>query len=98
MAWANKLGAEDRKKALELLKLPENTGPAEWWLTKFEDQWPYRAAPADVYFARGADQNAIKRPPIIEYVLRPGPQMSRLTRLAWPWSCRHCRARCGRTK
>jgi hypothetical protein len=68
VAWANKLSAADRKKALELLQLPETTGPAEWWLTEFEDHWPYRAAPADVYFARSSDQNTIQRPPIIEYV------------------------------
>jgi hypothetical protein len=71
VAWANKLSAADRKKALELLQLPETTSPAEWWLTEFEDRWPYRAAPADVYFARGADQNTVKRPPIIQYVSWP---------------------------
>jgi hypothetical protein len=37
-------------------------------LTEFEDDWPYRAAPADVYFSRSADQSTIVRPPIIEYV------------------------------
>jgi len=73
VAWANKLSTADRKKTLEMLQLPEATGPAEWWLTEFEDRWPYRAAPADVYFARGADQNSIKRPPIIEYVATSWP-------------------------
>jgi hypothetical protein len=73
VAWANKLSAEDRKKALELLKLPETTGPADWWLTEFEDDWPYRAAPADVYFAASANQNPVKRPPIIEYVSSSWP-------------------------
>jgi hypothetical protein len=68
VAWAGKLSAEDRKKTLELLKLPESTGPAEWWLTEFEDDWPYRPAPADVYFSRGTDQSEVRRPPIIEYV------------------------------
>jgi hypothetical protein len=66
--WANKLSAENRSRALEMLKLPEKTGPAEWWLTEFEDDWPYRVAPADVYFARDADQSSVKRAPIIEYV------------------------------
>jgi hypothetical protein len=73
VAWANQLKPEDRKKVLELLKLPETTGPADWWLTEFEDDWPYRVAPADVYFARAADQHAVKRPPIIEYVSAPWP-------------------------
>jgi hypothetical protein len=47
-----------------LLKLPATAGPARWWLTEFEDDWPYRAAPADVYFSRSADQGKVKRPPV----------------------------------
>jgi hypothetical protein len=73
VAWAGKLSEADRKKTLELLGLPASTGPAEWWLTEFEDEWPYRTAPADVYFARDADQKAVKRPPIITYVSSPWP-------------------------
>ncbi len=73
VAWAGKLGEGDRKKALELLKLPENAGPKEWWLTEFEDDWPYRAAPADVAFSRDADQSDVRREPIIRYVLAPWP-------------------------
>jgi hypothetical protein len=67
VAWSNKLTAASRTKLLDLLKLPETTGPENWWLTEFEDAWPYRTAPADVYFARGGDQSPIKRPPIIQY-------------------------------
>jgi hypothetical protein len=73
VAWANKLDATVRKKVLELLKLPETTGPAQWFLTEFEDEWPYRKAPADVYFSRDVNQNSVKRPPIIEYVAAPWP-------------------------
>jgi len=73
VAWAGKLADGDRKKALELLKLPENTGPAEWWLTEFEDAWPYRAAPADVTFSRDPDQSTVRRPPILLYVSSPWP-------------------------
>jgi hypothetical protein len=72
-AWANQLRAEDRQQVLTKLGLPENTGPAEWWLTEFEDNWPYRAAPADVYFSRDKDQSTLKRPPIIQYVAAPWP-------------------------
>ena len=50
------------------MKLPEATGPAEWWLTEFEDEWPYKVAPADVYFARSATQQTVKRDPILRYV------------------------------
>jgi hypothetical protein len=74
VAWANKLSAENRKKTLDLLKLPATTGPAEWWLTEFEDHWPYRVAPADIYFSRGSDQREVERPPIIEYVSSPWPR------------------------
>jgi hypothetical protein len=79
VAWADKVSAEDRRRVLELLKLPETTGPAEWWLTEFEDNWPYRAAPADVCFRRAATQGAVKRPPIIEY-----------TASAWPTDVTAC--------
>ena len=67
VAWANKLDGKDRKQVLDLLKLPENTGPAQWWLTEFEDGWPYQVAPADVYFSRADNQSTVKRDPIIEY-------------------------------
>jgi hypothetical protein len=73
VAWAGKLSAEERKRTLELLRLPETTGPAEWWLTEFEDDWPYRVAPADVYFSRAADQGTVKRPPIVEYISSSWP-------------------------
>ncbi|MBI3829285.1 MAG: DUF2330 domain-containing protein [Planctomycetes bacterium] len=63
--WSDKLKPEDRKKALELLKLPESTGPAEFWLTEFEHNWPYRVAPADVYFSPTVDQSTVRRPPVI---------------------------------
>jgi hypothetical protein len=73
VAWAGELSPKDRQRTLELLKLPENTGPAAWWLTEFEDEWPYRVAPADVYFSRSESQSPLKRPPMIEYVALPFP-------------------------
>lgn len=68
VAWSNKMTAADRTHLLELLRLPETTGPADYWLTEFEDNWPYRAAPADLYFAKDDNQQTVKRAPIIEYV------------------------------
>jgi hypothetical protein len=68
VAWADRIKPEDRKKVLEMLKLPGTAGPAEWWMTEFEDNWPYRVAPADVTFTRDTDQGTTKRPPIIQYV------------------------------
>ena len=62
------------QKLLELLKLPPNTGPATWWLTEFEDPWPYQAAPADVYFSRDPNQRTVHREPIIQYVSAGWPR------------------------
>jgi hypothetical protein len=69
-AWAGTIGAESRKQILGLLSLPENTGPNNWHLTEFEDIWPYKLAPADVYFSRSNSQADVRREPIIEYVSR----------------------------
>lgn len=65
--WSNKLDSDSRKHALDALKLPEASVPATWWLTEFEDPWPYSLAPADVYFSPDANQSGLKRPPIIYY-------------------------------
>jgi hypothetical protein len=73
VAWAGKVKDEDRTKTLAFLNLPQTTGPAEWWLTEFEDHWPYRSAPADVYFSRDHNQSTVQRPPIIEYISSPWP-------------------------
>jgi hypothetical protein len=74
VAWAGKLSPEDRAKVLDLLHLPPTTGPADWWLTEFEDNWPYKVAPADVYFSPSADQSNVRRDPIIKFVdARPAP-------------------------
>jgi hypothetical protein len=70
-AWSNELTEVDRAKTLEHLQLPGETAVGKWWLTEFEDRWPYAVAPADLYFARAEDQGTLKRTPIIEYVSSP---------------------------
>jgi hypothetical protein len=72
-AWADKITADQRSKLLAALKLPESTGPKQMWLTEFEDNWPYRAAPGDVSFAKDDTQIELHRPPIIEYVSAGSP-------------------------
>jgi hypothetical protein len=72
-AWANELTAEQRKKTLDFLKLAGTSGTQKWWLTEFEDNWPYKVAPADVYFSPAPIQDTLKRPPIIQYVSSPWP-------------------------
>jgi hypothetical protein len=64
IAWSNQLSSADRTKLNEQLKLPASAGPASYWLTEYEDNWPYQVAPADVYFARSDDQRPIQREPI----------------------------------
>ncbi|HEX8915650.1 MAG TPA: DUF2330 domain-containing protein [Humisphaera sp.] len=66
-AWSGKVSAADRTRLLDVLKLPATTGPSEWWLTEFEDDWPYRAAPGDLTFVRSADQSPVARPPQTVY-------------------------------
>lgn len=68
VAWAGKLDESARKRLLEQLRLPEETGPKEFWLTEFEDHWPYEAAPADVYFEKDKNQLDVRRPDVILYV------------------------------
>jgi hypothetical protein len=65
VVWSNRVSTEDRHKTLELLKLPDETGPAKWWLTEFEDHWPYQKAPADLYFRPDRKQTTMKRDPIV---------------------------------
>jgi hypothetical protein len=67
-AWAGKVRDGERRQLLEALQLPPTTGPKAWYLTEFEDYWPYQAAPADLYFRRSADQGRVRRPPITRYV------------------------------
>lgn len=57
--WSNPLSGGQRSKLLQHLGLPANTGPAEFWLTKFDDHWPYSQAPGDVYFAPSASQSRL---------------------------------------
>jgi hypothetical protein len=85
VAWADDVAPEDRRRILQLLKLPEDTGPADWWLTEFEDHWPYRVAPADLYFSRAAQQAKVKRPPIIQYTVLPRDVTFYLLAAALAW-------------
>jgi hypothetical protein len=66
VAWSDRLTPAARARLLELLRLPADTGPKTFWLTEYEDRWPYEAAPADVYFSRDPDQRTRHRP--VQYV------------------------------
>lgn len=48
-----------RVELLQDLGLPGGTGPSKWWLTEFEDRWPYAKAAGDVYFHKDSDQRTM---------------------------------------
>jgi hypothetical protein len=73
VVWANKIKAPDRLAILDLLKLPKTTEPADWWLTEFEDNWPYKKACWDLYFSRAYNQETVKRKPIVAQGKLPWP-------------------------
>jgi len=50
-----------RAALLRELKLPPNTGSKKWWLTEFQDQWPYEKAAGDLYFSQVAKSMVIDR-------------------------------------
>jgi len=58
--WSGDITAH-RAELLRELGLPADAGPAKWWLTEFEDRWPYAKAAGDVYFSRDADQKEKSR-------------------------------------
>jgi hypothetical protein len=59
--WSNELPSSEKETLLGLLKLPPSSGPARWWLTEFEDRWPYAIAPGDLYFAPARTQAPVLR-------------------------------------
>jgi hypothetical protein len=59
--WSGAIDSENKANLLKALKLPATSGPSSWWLTEFEDRWPYAVAPGDLYFARSPSQQTIER-------------------------------------
>lgn len=53
-----------RPQLMEGLGNPPNTPAGNWWLTEFEDHWPYEQAAGDVYFYRDPSLKLIHRPNI----------------------------------
>ena len=60
VVWSGDV-TQHRSHLLSDLHLPAATAPARWWLTEFEDRWPYAPAAGDVYFARDSRQDAVQR-------------------------------------
>jgi len=64
VVWSGKLSSPMRTELLTQLQLPEGAAPEELHLTEFEDNWPYKVAPADIYFAEAKSQDEVRRPPV----------------------------------
>ena len=61
-----------RSALLADLKMPAATLPGNWWLTEFEDHWPYEQAAGDVYFSRDSSQKTKTRPDVTAQVRHDG--------------------------
>ncbi len=62
VTWAGPIGPRDQKRLLNSLQISTAIGQTPWYLTEFEDHWPYSPAPSDLYFSRSADQSPVARP------------------------------------
>ena len=51
----NHWSTSKRKELLKLLNVPENSVPAQSWLTEFEVHWPYEKRPGRRLFLSGSD-------------------------------------------
>jgi len=56
--WSNKI-TKHKSDLLKELKLPKDTGPKRWWLTKMRHNWPYAAAASDVYFVKRSQKKVV---------------------------------------
>ncbi len=70
VAYASKVSSDALLPVTTALGIPPLETGTEWWLTEFEDSWPYKLAPADLYFSKAAQQDAVERPPVYGSVNR----------------------------
>ncbi len=69
VVWSNALDAQQCRNVHQQLALPEQQ-VSLWWLTEFEDRWPYRPAPSDLYFSASQENTVVERP---DQVVQAGP-------------------------
>ncbi len=67
------MSAENHLKTSSNFVFQATTGPKDWSLTEFEDDWPYRLRTGDIYFSPSENQEPKKREPIIQYVKASQP-------------------------
>lgn len=58
--WSGDI-TKHRQSLLGKLNLPLDSTPSKWWLTEFEDEWPYQKAEGDLYFSAAEKQKVISR-------------------------------------
>lgn len=68
VVWAGQLESSQQENLFDQLKLADPKIDSPLWLTEFEDPWPYKKAPSDLYFSKAASQTDVRRPDIIKYV------------------------------
>jgi hypothetical protein len=68
VVWSDRLVDANRESLLRQLKMSEETAPATWRVTEFEDRSSPRPGGEDVYFAHDDNQSQVERPPIVQYV------------------------------
>jgi hypothetical protein len=56
--WSNDI-TRHKASLLKSLKLPDSVNPGTWWLTEFEDHWPYEKAAGDVHFLPDPEQKVL---------------------------------------
>ena len=71
VVWSGDI-TQHRSALLADLKMPAVTLPGNWWLTEFEDHWPYEQAAGDVYFSRDSSQKTKTRPAVTAQVKHDG--------------------------
>lgn len=63
--WSGDI-TKHRQSLMSKLNLPPNSTPSKWWLTEFEDEWPYENAEGDLYFSAARKQKTIGRDGIVQ--------------------------------
>lgn len=69
--WSGAIPDAMRGEIISAAGLSPESTPATWWLTEFEDQWPYAVAPSDLTFRLDSDQGTIRREPTYEFYETP---------------------------
>lgn len=63
--WSGDI-TKHRQSLMSKLNLPTNSTPSKWWLTEFEDEWPYQKAAGDLYFFPARKQETFGRDSIAQ--------------------------------